>query len=286
MNGLGNDFVVIDSRAQDYAVSYALARSIANRTDGIGCDQVIVLKASERADVFMSILNADGSEVDACGNATRCVATLGDPYYGTIETKAGILRASVTDDGFVSVDMGRPRFEWSDIPLSSPQIDTRAIALRFELPDGRALQDPSVVNVGNPHCIFWVTDADDYDLASFGRELEHNPLFPERANISLAEVTPGDEHARDRIKLRVWERGAGITQACGTAACAVAVAAHRSGKTGRIVDVDLPGGRLVIEWRADDGHIFMTGPASHDFDGIIHLNGDGTLHSYDVSQRP
>jgi len=274
MNGLGNDFVMIDARTEAVRLSAAEAGAIANRTSGAGCDQVILLEPSHAADVFMRILNADGSEVGACGNASRCVAALLRPSLGrnriSIETRAGKLDALVGEDGCITVDMGAPRFAWHEIPLAQATADTRAIGLTFTLPDGRTLAEPSVVNVGNPHCIFWVRDAESYDLAAFGADLEHHPLFPERANISLAEVT--DDRT---IKLRVWERGTGITRACGTAACAAGVSAGRTGRTGRKVDVQLPGGVLSIEWREDDDHILMTGPAEFEFNGIIQLNGSG-----------
>ena len=310
MNGLGNDFVIIDARAGPLRLSAIAAGAIASRTGGVGCDQVIVLEPSRAADVFMRILNADGSEVSACGNASRCVAALLSPGFGrdrlTIETRAGVLHAEAGAGGLVTVDMGTPRFEWNQIPLSRAFEDTRAIDLAYALPDGRVLESPSVVNVGNPHCIFWVQDAGSYDLASFGAALEHHPLFPERANISLAEVkTPSPqpspqgqrEFAADnsgvlsplgerdrvrgdfpsRIKLRVWERGTGITRACGTAACATAVAAARTGRTGRRVSVELPGGVLFIEWREADDHILMTGPTEFEFEGALQFNGDGGL---------
>ncbi len=284
MNGLGNDFVMIDARAEPVRLSAAAAGQIADRKTGAGCDQVIVLEPSRSADVFMRILNADGSEVSACGNASRCVAALLHPNLGrkriTIETRAGTLDALVGEDGLVTVDMGAPRFAWDKIPLAQPVSDTRAIGLTFALPDGRVLAEPSVVNVGNPHCIFWVADADSYDLAAFGAELEHHPLFPERANISLAEIV--DDRT---IKLRVWERGTGITRACGTAACATAVAAARTGRTVRAVAVRLPGGGLRIEWRAEDDHILMTGPVEFEFSGVIHWNGSG-VSSIEVAQHP
>ncbi len=272
MNGLGNDFVMIDARAEPVRLSAVAAGAIANRSSGVGCDQVIVLEPSHAADVFMRILNADGSEVSACGNASRCVAALLRPDLGrdrmSIETRAGTLDARVGEDGLVTVDMGVPRFAWEEIPLARPAVDTRSIDLTCASPDGRVLSEPSVVNVGNPHCIFWVRDAESYDLAAFGAQLEHDPLFPERANISLAEII--DDKT---IKLRVWERGTGITRACGTAACAAAVSAARTGRTGRKVTVELPGGVLSIDWLADDHHILMTGPAEIEFRGIIHLNG-------------
>jgi diaminopimelate epimerase len=321
MNGLGNDFVMIDARGEPLRLSAALAGAIAHRTCGAGCDQVIVLEPSRAADVFMRILNADGSEVSACGNASRCVAALLHPELGrrrlTIETRAGVLDASIAGSGLVTVDMGCPRFRWDEVPLSRPFDDTRAIDLTHALPDGRVLERPSAVNVGNPHCIFWVDDPDSYALETFGRALENHPLFPERANISLAgiraENSPsscpspqgekerleiislGGENAKpyspsplgeragvrgdlpSRIKLRVWERGTGITRACGTAACATAVAAVRTGRTGRSVGVELPGGVLAIEWREEDGHILMTGPAALEFEGVLHVNADGEL---------
>jgi len=274
MNGLGNDFVIIDARAEPVRLSPTTASAIASRTSGAGCDQVIVLEPSRAADVFMRILNADGSEVGACGNASRCVAALVHPELGrnqlSIETRSGTLAARLEKDGLVTVDMGAPRFAWNEIPLAEAAAETRGIGLTFDLPDGRVLAEPSVVNVGNPHCVFWVRDADSYDLAAFGAELEHHPLFPERANISLAEVSNSKS-----IKLRVWERGAGVTRACGTAACAAAVAAARTGRTGRKVDVHLPGGVLSIAWRSSDDHILMTGPAAFEFDGVIHINGGG-----------
>jgi diaminopimelate epimerase len=276
MNGLGNDFVVIDSRAEPFVLSAAEASVIASRDMGAGCDQVIVLEPSRQASVFMRILNADGSEVSACGNASRCVAALLQQGLGqnrlTIETRAGVLDAQVEAGDLVTVDMGAPRFEWNQIPLSQACEDTSAVELSHALPDGRVLSRPSVVNVGNPHCIFWVEDADSYDLASFGGMLEHHPLFPERANISLAEVM-----GKGAIKVRVWERGAGITRACGTAACATAVSAARTGRTGRRVNISLPGGDLLIEWRETDGHILMTGPTELEFGGVLHFDGDGKL---------
>lgn len=276
MNGLGNDFVMIDARAGAAVLSAAEAGAIANRTEGAGCDQVIVLEPSRAADVFMRILNADGSEVSACGNASRCVAALLHPELGrsrlTIETRAGVLEAEVAGSGFVTVDMGAPRFGWDEIPLSLPVADTRAIDLTYALPDGRVLAAPSVVNVGNPHCIFWVEDTDSYDFASFGGALEHHPLFPERANISLSQIT-----GPSSIKLRVWERGTGLTRACGTAACATAVAAARTGRTGRRVDVAQPGGVLTIEWREADNRILMTGPTAFEYEGVLQFNAGGRL---------
>jgi diaminopimelate epimerase len=266
MNGLGNDFVVLDARAHPLALEAAQIAAIADRNRGIGCDQVIALEPSDFADVFMRIWNADGGEVGACGNAARCVAALlvaerGSPHV-SIETESGMLAATVAKDGSVTIDMGTPRFEWNEIPLSQPFNDTRAV----ELPQFADLDlgAASMVNVGNPHCIFFVQNIDAHDLARFGPKLEHDPLFPERANISVAQVT-----GPSSLRLRTWERGAGLTRACGTAACAAAVAAGRSGLTGRHVTVTLPGGDLVIDWRENDDHILMTGPFALDYQGTI-----------------
>ena len=268
MNGLGNDFVVLDGRARPLSLGTEAVKAIADRQAGIGCDQLIALEPSKQADVFMRIWNADGGEVAACGNAARCVAALvaeeRGRAYVKVETEAGVLDATVNKDGTVTVDMGAPRFDWQDIPLAEPFADTRYIELQVGPIDAPVLHSPSVVNVGNPHCIFFVDDVDAYDLERFGPMLEHHPLFPERANISLAHVT-----APDALKLRTWERGAGLTQACGTAACASAVAAARLKRTGRKVKVSLPGGDLLIEWRESDGHILMTGPYSLDFEGTL-----------------
>jgi diaminopimelate epimerase len=218
-------------------------------------------------DVFMRIYNAEGGEVDACGNATRCIAGLVGRENGTdavtIRTNAGILDARI-DGELVTADMGAPRFAWDQIPLAEPFADTTGIELQVGPIDAPVLHTPSVVNVGNPHAIFWVDDLDAHDLGRFGPMLENHPLFPERANITLAQVL-----SPDRIKVKVWERGAGLTLACGTAACATAVAAARKGLTGRKVTIELPGGPLDIEWRATDDHILMTGPWALDGEGII-----------------
>jgi len=266
MNGLGNDFVVLDARKHPLALEPAQIAAIADRSHGIGCDQVIALEPSDFADVFMRIWNADGGEVGTCGNAARCVAALlvaerGSPHV-SIETESGMLAATVAKDGRVTIDMGTPRFNWNEIPLSQPFDDTRAIELTA-VGDPR-LSAPSVVNVGNPHCIFFVDDVEAHDLARFGPLLEHHQLFPERANISLAQVT-----GPDSLRLRTWERGAGLTRACGTAACAAAVAAVRRGLMGREVRVTLPGGDLVIGWREGDDHILMTGPFALDYEGDL-----------------
>jgi diaminopimelate epimerase len=268
MNGLGNDFVVVDARESALALVPELVQAIADRKEGIGCDQLIALERSDRADVFMRIWNADGGEVAACGNAARCVAAViaeeqGKPAV-TIETEDQVLGAVVAGDGQVTIDMGLPRLNWEEIPLAQPFPDTRLIELQAGPIDAPVLHSPAVVNVGNPHAIFFVDDVEAVDLARIGPILEHHPLFPERANISVAQV-----RSPDHVKLRTWERGAGLTQACGTAACAAAVAAIRRELTDRTVKVSLPGGDLLIEWREADGHVLMTGPYALDFEGTL-----------------
>ena len=268
MNGLGNDFAVLDTRGLKLTISTEAVQRIAARGGPIGCDQVIALEASQQADVFMRIWNADGGEVEACGNGARCVAGLMAAELHrtqiTIETAAALLGAQVNGDGTVTIDMGRPRFGWDEIPLSKEFHDTRQIELQVGPIDNPGLNSPSVANIGNPHCIFWVDIAEAHDLAAIGSVLEHHPLFPEHANISIAQVT-----GEDSLILRVWERGAGLTQACGTAACAAAVAAARKGLTGRNVTVELPGGALQIRWRKSDDHILMTGPFELDCSGTL-----------------
>lgn len=269
MNGLGNDFVVLDARTRPIALDEARARAIADRATGIGCDQLIVLEPSKIADVRMRIWNNEGFEVESCGNASRCVADLlfaeKKMKRAIIDTLGGILVCEPGGgDGLVTVDMGVPRFGWKDIPLSEEFRDTRHIELQVGPIEAPLIHSPSVVNVGNPHCIFWVKSLDVVDLAKVGPMLEHHPLFPERANISLARVD-----TKDRIALKVWERGAGLTRACGTAACAAAVAAARINLTGRRVTVTLPGGDLGIHWRESDDHILMTGPVAYEFEGTL-----------------
>ena len=267
MNGLGNDFVVLDARVQPIKLGAAEAQRIGDRNMGVGCDQVIVMESSQRADVFMRIFNADGSEVSACGNATRCIALIAAAETGrsdvSVETKAGLLTANVNGADRITIDMGRPHFAWNEIPLAEPFGDTTGIELQIGPIDAPVLHTPSVVNVGNPHAIFWVDDVEAYDLARFGPLLENHPIFPERANISLAQVT-----SRSDLRLRTWERGAGLTKACGTAACAAAVAAARKGLTDRQVTVELPGGVLFIDWTKDD-RILMRGPAELEFEGTL-----------------
>lgn len=254
MHGLGNDFVVLDARAQALPeVTHAFAAALADRKTGIGCDQLILLEPSDRGDFRMRIFNADGGEVEACGNATRAVGVLhGKP--ATIDTLGGLLTATPVDAG-IAVEFDPPKFEWDRIPLAYA-MDTLAMPVGWE-----DLESPSAVNVGNPHVVFFVPDCDKVDVSRLGPEIEHDPLFPERINVNFATVV-----ARDHIRLRVWERGVGETRACGTGATGTAVAAMRRGLVDRAVTVSLQGGDLRIEWR-EDGRIVMTGPATLSFRG-------------------
>src|SRR5213082_671894 len=243
------------------SIAAATARALADRRTGIGCDQLILIEPAHdpAAQIFMRILNADGSEAEACGNGTRCIARLVAQESGEtrirIETAAGLLDAELTPDGSVAVDMGPARSAWHEIPLAR-EVDTARVALALG-----PLTEPVCTNIGNPHATFFVPDAEAIDLAALGPRLEHNKLFPERANIGVATILD-----RGRIRLRVWERGAGITRACGTGACAALVAANRRGLTGRHAKVVLDGGELDILWR-HDGHVMMTGAASIAFEG-------------------
>jgi diaminopimelate epimerase len=257
MHGLGNDFVVIDARAEPVEIDAARARAIADRRSGVGCDQLILIEPSDRADARMRIFNADGGEVEACGNAARCVALLMGGT-STIETLGGII-SGAADTGSASIDMGKPRFDWDAIPLAYP-MDSAAMPVGWE-----TLETPAAVNVGNPHVIFFVADTEAVDLERLGPLIETDPLFPERINVNVATIV-----APDRIRLRVWERGVGLTQACGTGACATAVAAIRAGRVVSPVTVELPGGPLRIEWQAGEP-IIMTGPATHVFTGETEL---------------
>lgn len=273
MNGLGNEIVVIDARDGQLALDADAARLIGNPATGPGCDQIMVIEPGRKgADVWTSIWNNSGEEVEACGNGARCVAAHMFKETGATELSMGTLGGTIiaTDagDGNITIDMGTPRFDWQDIPLSEEIRDTRAIELQIGPIDNPILHSPSVANVGNPHAIFWVDDPDAYDLEKIGPMLENHPIFPERANISLAQVI--DDRT---IRTRVWERGAGATRACGTAACAIGVSAARTGRTGRDVSVHLPGGPLHIKWRDADDHILMTGPAEFEFSGEIDLTG-------------
>ena len=251
MHGLGNDFVVLDARENALpAISVKTASAIADRRTGIGCDQLIVLEPSEASAFRMRIFNADGGEVEACGNASRAVALLhGEP--ATIETAGGAISLEPAEGG-ASVDMGKPRFEWDAIPLAYA-MDTSAMPVGWE-----SLESPMAVNVGNPHVIFFVEHADAVDLARLGPEIENDPLFPERVNVNVASLA-GENH----LKLHVWERGAGITLASGSSSCAI----HK-GLVESPVTVTLPGGDLAIEW-FEGGSIRMTGPATEAFRGTF-----------------
>jgi len=263
MHGLGNDFVVLDARTQPIAIDDKAARAIADRRRGVGCDQVIVLEPPRNASahIFMRIRNADGGEVEACGNAARCIGDLvmqeKQSTRAVIETAAGLLWAEARGGDRVSIDIGEARLSWREIPLAV-ECDTLHVPLALG-----PLADPVATGMGNPHVTFFVAEAEAIDLAQLGPILEHDPIFPERANIGVAQILSGTE-----IRLRVWERGAGITSACGTGACAALVAAHRRGLTGREAELVLDGGILQIAWR-EDGHVMMTGPAAVSFTGFL-----------------
>jgi diaminopimelate epimerase len=268
MHGLGNDFIVLDGRTDPRALALdpARVRALADRRAGIGCDQLIVIAPPRdpAAAALMRIFNADGSEVAACGNATRCVAWLLMSESGgartVIETKAGLLRAESRGAERVAVDMGPARLGWEEIPLARP-LDT----LHLPLAAG-PLADPVAVGMGNPHAVFFVADTEAVDLAALGPGLEHDPLFPARCNIEVAQILPAAAPDCGRIRMRVWERGAGITPACGTGACATLVAAARRGLTPRRAELILDGGSLEIAW-GEDGHVLMTGPVATSFTG-------------------
>ncbi|MBV8652666.1 MAG: diaminopimelate epimerase [Alphaproteobacteria bacterium] len=265
MHGLGNDFVVIDARHAAFPLDERRARAIADRRTGIGCDQLILIEKPQNgaADIFMRIHNADGGEVEACGNGTRCIASLVMAENGkdrlVVETNAGLLQAQAANGGRVTIDFGKARLDWREIPLAAAQ-DT----LHVDLALG-PLADPVCTNIGNPHATFFVDDVMSIDLETLGPALEHHKIFPERANIGIAQI-----QSPTRMRFRVWERGVGITRACGTGACAAQVAASRRGLTGRKAQVELDGGVLEIEWRAD-GHVMMTGPVATSFTGSFDL---------------
>ncbi len=257
MQGLGNDFVVLDARATAIAVTPGVARALADRRTGVGCDQVILIGASDKADVSMRIWNADGSEVAACGNATRCVPVLVGRDC-SIDTAAGILIASLAGDG-ATVDMGLPRFGWDEIPLAYA-MDTTILPVGWG-----ELEHPTTVSMGNPHVVFFVTDMDAVPLGELGPTIENDPLFPERINVNIATILD-DGH----VRMRTWERGSGLTLACGTGACATFAAGRRLGKLAASVRLDLPGGTLNLAER-EDGHLMMSGPATDVFTGEIDL---------------
>jgi diaminopimelate epimerase len=271
MNGIGNEIVVVDLRADGKSparIEADDARAAASPR-GAPYDQLMALypPRTPGTDAFIRIYNNDGSEAGACGNGMRCVASLVSDASGksalTFETNAGILNCWKGADGLFTVDMGKPRFAWNEIPLAEEFRDTRAIELQIGPIDAPVLHSPAVLNMGNPHAIFWVDDVNAYDLERFGPLLENHPIFPDRANITLAHIV-----SREHIVIRTWERGAGLTKACGSAACAAAVAAARLKRTNRKVKITLPGGELTIDWRADD-HVLMTGPVAFEFNGTF-----------------
>ena len=269
MNGLGNEIIVADMRGRADRMTPVAAVAI-NAEPATKFDQIMAIHDPRTPGTanYIEILNSDGSFAQACGNGMRCVvqalaAETGQKLF-TFETVAGILNAEEHKDGLISVDMGMPRFGWKEIPLAEEFRDTRMIELQIGPIDAPVLHSPSVMSMGNPHAIFWVDcDVWSYELERFGPLLENHPLFPERANITIAQLT-----SPTSLVMRTWERGAGLTRACGSAACAAAVSAARTKRTGRKVTVTVPGGDLLIEWR-DDDHVIMTGPAEWEFSGNL-----------------
>jgi diaminopimelate epimerase len=268
MNGIGNEILVVDMRDKPLAISAAEARAAASEKGGAPYDQMMVLYPPRVPGTvsFVRIYNNDGTEAGACGNGMRCIASLVFKETSkdaiTFETRAGLINCWKAGDGLLSVDMGKPKFNWNEIPLAEEFRDTRYIELQIGPIDKPILHSPSVVNMGNPHAVFWVDDPYAYDIEKFGPLLENHPIFPERANITLAAVK-SSEH----IVMRTWERGAGLTRACGSAACATAVAAARLRRTARKVHMTLPGGELLIEWRESDDHVIMTGSYTLEYEG-------------------
>lgn len=256
MHGAGNDFVILDSRGRGAVVTPALARALGDRNRGVGFDQLAEIRDSDVADFALDFWNSDGSRAGACGNATRCVSDYMMQQLGrdrvNLVTQRGDLQALRLADGRVSVNMGQPQRDWAELPLSHA-VDTDHLPLPG---------DPVAVGMGNPHCVFFVPDAEAVDLPVQGRRVEIDPLFPQRTNVEFASLT-----GADRLRMRVWERGAGITLACGSGACATAVAAHLRGLTGKRVTLDLDGGVLEIDWREDG--VWMAGPVARVFDGVL-----------------
>ncbi|MEO1536088.1 MAG: diaminopimelate epimerase [Pseudomonadota bacterium] len=256
MHGAGNDFVVIDRRAGGAPVTAALARAIGDRHRGIGFDQMAVIDTDPDVEAKLTFYNADGSEAAACGNATRCIARylMEEKRLGVLQlrTERGVLRAQDTGDGLVRVNMGKPFLDWQDIPLAQA-LDTLHLPIEG---------DPVATGMGNPHCTFFVEDAEAIDLAQQGAEIEHHPLFPERTNVQFVHVV-GPDH----LRMRVWERGVGVTLASGSSSCAVAVAANRRGLTGPRVTIELDGGQIKVDWLGNG--VWMTGPTAHVFNGVL-----------------
>jgi len=267
MHGLGNDFVIFDARDAAIPMDSAKAKAIADRHFGVGCDTVVVIRpAGAQADANIQFFNADGSETESCFNATRCVARLLLDERGLarvkLSTKGGMLICSDAGKGLVMVDMGLPKLEWQEVPVASA-VDT----VNFQLDIGGTTLPVSAVSMGNPHCVVFVPDASKAPLTQLGPKIETLPFFPNRTNVEFAQVLD-----QGRIRMRVWERGVGVTLACGTGACATAVAAIRRGLTGRKVELVLDGGSLSIEWREEDGHVLMTGPTAMPFRGRLELD--------------
>ena len=267
MHGLGNDFVVFDARDSAFALSAPQAKAVADRHFGVGCDTVVVIRpGGAAADASILFYNADGTESESCFNASRCVARLLLDERGLarvkLATKGGMLVCSDAGRGQVTVDMGEPRLDWDQVPVVSP-VDTAD----FPLAIGGTSIPVSAVSMGNPHCVLFVPDAEKAPLTTLGPKIETLPFFPNRTNVEFAQVLD-----QGRIRMRVWERGVGVTLACGTGACATAVAAIRRGLTGRKVDLVLDGGTLKIEWREEDGHVLMTGPTATPFRGRVDLD--------------
>ncbi len=267
MNGLGNDFVVVEARSAPFAPTGEEVRRIASRTRGIGCDQLVSIEPSSLGDARVRFWNADGDEVGACGNASRCVGWLLMEASGrdeaVLDTEGGLLVATRAGERRVSVDMGAPRLAWDQIPLAE-EMDTKGIELQVGPIDQPHLHTPGCVSMGNPHVVFFGPDADAAPVREVGSLIERHPLFPEGVNVGFAEVV-----ARDRIRLKVWERGAGLTRACGTGACGALVAWGGRGLTDRKATLVLDGGELEIEWREADGHVIMTGPLEIEFTGML-----------------
>ncbi|MGV6802197.1 MAG: diaminopimelate epimerase [bacterium] len=267
MNGLGNDFVILDLRQTDFTMTSQSAQFLGDRTGPYGCDQIISLE-DQKGTPFMGIWNADGSAAEACGNAARCVAHLLMEENGkdsvSFLTPSTVTHAARLGDHRISVDMGEPKLHWQQIPLAEQMDDTRFIDIKLGPIDNPVLWGPSAVNVGNPHCVFIVDDIAAHALERFGPLIENHPLFPERTNVSLAQV-----ESKYTIRLKVWERGVGITKACGTAACAALVSTVRRRLTGRKAVVKLDGGELAVEWREEDNHLVMSGPVAMEYSGVI-----------------
>jgi diaminopimelate epimerase len=256
MHGAGNDFVVIDSRGRGAVMTAAIARALGDRNRGVGFDQLAEIIDADEADFALTFWNSDGSQAGACGNATRCVADHVMQGLGadrvTLATARGSLRAERAADGRVWVNMGAPQLDWASVPLAH-EVDT----LHLPLPG-----DPAAVGMGNPHCVHFVADAEAVDLPALGPKIEHDPLFPQRTNVEFAHLV-----SPCRLRMRVWERGTGITLACGSGACATAVAAHLRGMIGPRVALEVDGGTLEVDWREDG--VWLTGPVARVFDGVV-----------------